>query len=103
MQLEASKLSIKNLFDDLLNKAKGFMYQITVKVLLKKYKLNGEIEFAAVYFSSLTETVINHRFKLENSFQEIYTWLMAGLMKYLARLLNQLSFNRLTFQLIDHY
>ena len=34
-QLEASKLSIKNLFGDLLNKAKGFKYQITVKVLLK--------------------------------------------------------------------
>ena len=25
--------------------------QITVKVLLKKYKLNGEIEFAPVYFN----------------------------------------------------
>ena len=34
-QLEASKASIKNLFSDLLNKAKAFKYQITVKVLLK--------------------------------------------------------------------
>ena len=45
VQLEASKLSIKNLFSDLLNETKGFKYQIIVEVLLKKYKHNGEIEF----------------------------------------------------------
>ena len=44
VQLEASKLSIKDLFNDLLNETKGFKYKITVKVLLKKYKSNGEIE-----------------------------------------------------------
>ena len=71
VQLEASKLSINNLFRDLLNETKGFKYQITVKVLLKKYKLNGEIECALVYFNSVTKTVINPRFRLENSFQEI--------------------------------
>ena len=70
-QLEASKLSIKDLLNDLLNETKGFMYQITVKVLLKKYEHNGEIEFAPVYFNSLKKTVINHRFRLENYFQEI--------------------------------
>ena len=68
VQLEASKLSIKNLFSDLLNETKGFKYQITVKVLLKKYKLNGEIEFAPVYFNSFTKAVINQRFRLENFF-----------------------------------
>ena len=71
VQLEASKSSIKDLFSDLLNETKGFKYQITVKVLLKKCKLNGEIEFAPVYFNSLTKTVINHRLRLESSFQEI--------------------------------
>ena len=50
-QLKASKSSIENLFSDLLNKTKGFKYQITLKVLLKKYKLNGEIEFGPVYFN----------------------------------------------------
>ena len=40
VQLEASKLSIKNLFSNLINEMKGFKYQITVKVLLKKYKPN---------------------------------------------------------------
>ena len=36
VQLEASKSSIKDLFNDLLNETKGFKYQITAKVLLKK-------------------------------------------------------------------
>ena len=36
VQLEASKLSIKDLFRYLLNETKGFKYQITVKVLFKK-------------------------------------------------------------------
>ena len=42
--MKASKPSIK----DLLNETKGFKYQITVKVLLKKCKLNAEIEFTPV-------------------------------------------------------
>ena len=37
-QLEASKSSIKDLFNDLLNETKGFKYQITLKVILKKLK-----------------------------------------------------------------
>ena len=71
VQLEASKSSIRDLFNDLLNETEGFKYQITMKVLLKKYKPNGEIEFAPVYFNSSTKTVINNRFKLEHAFQEI--------------------------------
>ena len=71
VQLEASKSSIKDLFSDLLKETKGCKYQITVKVLLKKYKLSGEIEFAPVYFNSVTKTVINHRFILEKYFQKI--------------------------------
>ena len=66
-QLEASKSSIKYLFSDLLNETKGFQYQITLKVMLKKYKIT-EIEFAPVYFSSITKTVINHKFSLGNAF-----------------------------------
>ena len=71
VQLEASKLSIKDLLGDLLNETRSFKYQITVKILLKKSKLNGEIEFAPVYFNSVTKTIINHRFRWGNSFQEI--------------------------------
>ena len=71
VQLEASKSSIKDLFNDLLNETKGFKYQITVKVLLKKYKPDEDIEFSPVYFNSSTKTIINNRFKLEHAFQEI--------------------------------
>ena len=71
VQLEASRSSIKDLFIDLLNKTRDFKYQITVKVLLKNCKPNGEIEFTPVYFNSSTKTVINHRYKLNKSFQEI--------------------------------
>ena len=70
-QLEASKSSIKDLFSDLLNETKGFKYQITLKVTLKKYKPNKEIEFRPVYFNWKTKTVINHKFRLGNAFQEI--------------------------------
>ena len=59
------------MFRDLLNETKGFKYQISVKVLLEKYKLNGEIEFAPVYFNSTAKAVIRYKFSLENAFQEI--------------------------------
>ena len=70
------------MFSDLLNETKGFKYQITVKVLFKKCKLNREIEFRPVYFNSKTKTIINHRFKVESSFQEmlymIDAWINEG-------------------------
>ena len=40
VQLEASKSSIKDLLNDLLNETKSFKYQITVKVLLKNTSPN---------------------------------------------------------------
>ena len=39
VQSEASILSTKNLFNNLINEMKGFKYQITVKVLLKNISL----------------------------------------------------------------
>ena len=65
------KSSIKELFSNLLNKITGFKYQITLKLMLKKQKPNGKIEFTLVYFNSTTKTVINHKFILDKSFQEI--------------------------------
>ena len=59
------------LFSDLLNARKGFKYQSTLKLLVKKYKPDGEVEFKPVHFNLKAKTLINHRFKLENSFQEI--------------------------------
>ena len=69
-QLEASKSSIKDLFCGLSNETKGFKYQTMLKVILKKYK-STEIEFAPIYFSSATKTVINHKLSFKNAFQEI--------------------------------
>ena len=76
------------MFSDLLDETKGFKYQITLKVMLKKYKPNGEIEFRPVYFNSATKTVINHKFSLENAFQYILSEQITGLMIDLAGLLN---------------
>ena len=59
------------MFSGLLNETKGFKYQITLKVALKKYEPSGEIEFRPIYFNSTTKTVINHKFSLENPFKEI--------------------------------
>ena len=70
IHIEASKSSIKDLFNDLLDDTKGFKYQKTLKVEFKKCKGTG-IEFSPVYFNSTTKTVINHKFDLDKSFQEI--------------------------------
>ena len=59
------------MFKDLLIEIKGFKYQITLAVLLSKVKNSGEVEYSPVYFNSLTKTVINNKFKLNQSFQEI--------------------------------
>ena len=51
---------------------KGFKNQITVKVLLCKYKENGYKDFAPIYFNSTTKTVINSdKYGLDRSFEEI--------------------------------
>ena len=50
------------MFSDLLN-------EITVKVLLKRYKHNGEIEFKPVYSNAVAKTVTNHIFRIEIAFQ----------------------------------
>ena len=63
-QLEAIKSSIKDLFSELLNETKGFKYQITLKIMLRKYKPNEKIEFIPVYFNSATKTAINQKFSL---------------------------------------
>ena len=60
------------MLSDLLNETKDVKYQITLKALLKQYEPGGEIEFSLVYYNSTTKTVINHKFKLGSSFQEIF-------------------------------
>ena len=101
IHIEASKSSIKDLLNDLLNDTKGFKYQTTLKVEFKKCEDTG-IKFSPVYFSSTTKTVINHNLILTNLFKKFCAELITGLMKVLVGLLNQLSLSTLMFQLIDH-
>ena len=51
---------------------KGFKYQITMHVTLKKNKLNGNTEYAGVYLNSFIKTLINDNFKdsIDKSFEE---------------------------------
>ena len=70
-QLEASKSSTDELLKGLLHEMKSVKYQTTVKVLLNKYKGNGDKEFAPVYFNSATKTVINSEYMLDKLFQQI--------------------------------
>ena len=53
-QLEASKSSIKDLLHDLSDETKGLKYQITIKILLKKYK-GIEIEWNFLQFISVQQ------------------------------------------------
>ena len=72
VQLTASKPSIEDFFDDLLNENKSFKYQTTVKVWFKKYKENGDTKFDPVYFNSTTKVVINLKYDLDKSLQKVF-------------------------------
>ena len=52
---------------------KGFKHQITLFVTLKKGKLDGTFEYAAVYLNSFVKTVINYDFddSIDKGFSEI--------------------------------
>ena len=54
-----------------MNEIKRFKYQITLSILLSKIRSDGNIEYSPVYFNSTTKTVINDKFSLDQSFQEI--------------------------------
>ena len=69
--MSVSKNSIKNLFDELLTKKRGFKYIISVKISLKKRINDNEFESKTLYFNSLIKTVINRRYHLNDSFEEI--------------------------------
>ena len=73
IQLYASKRCISELFNELLGEMKGFKYQITLFVTLKKHKLDGNVDYARVYLNSFIKTVINYDFDdgIGKSFNEI--------------------------------
>ena len=50
--------------------------------ILSKHKENRDIEFSPVYFNSTTKTVINVKYNLDKSFQEVFyridNWINEG-------------------------
>ena len=69
--LSVSENSIKNLFDELLREKKGFKYIISVKITLEKRINDNEFDPKTLHFNSLIKTVINQRYRLNDSFEEI--------------------------------
>ena len=72
-QLYSSKKRITELFGELLSEMKGFKYQIALFVTLKKSKLDGTVEYTAVYLNSFVKAVINYDFddSIDKSISEI--------------------------------
>ena len=77
--LYVSKNNIKNLFDELLREKRCFKYVLSTKIILKKRINDNEHKYSTVYFNSLVKTVINRRYHLNDSFEEILnlldTWI----------------------------
>ena len=74
--LSVNKNSIQNLFDGLF---RGFKDIISFKITLKERINDNEFDPRTLYFNSLVKTVINGRYHLNDSFEEILnlldTWL----------------------------
>ena len=55
----------------MLREKRGFKYIISVKITLKKRINDNEFEPGTLYFNSLVKTVINQKYNLNDSFEEI--------------------------------
>ena len=69
--LSVSKNSTKNLFDESLREKRSFKYILSTKVTSQKRINDNEYKPSTVYFNSLVKTIINRRFHLNDSFEEI--------------------------------
>ena len=69
--LVISKPATKDLFSNLLREKKGLKYVLSTKIILKKRINDNEHKYSTVYFNSLIKTVINRRYHLNDSFEEI--------------------------------
>ena len=77
--LVISKPATKDLFSNLLIEKKGFKYVLNTKIILKKRINDNEHTCSTVYFNSIVRPVINRRYHLNESFEEILnlldTWI----------------------------
>ena len=72
--MSVSKNSIKNLFNELLIEKRGFKYVLSTKIILKKRINNSEHTYSTVYFDSKVKIIINQRYHLNDSFEEILNY-----------------------------
>ena len=68
--LDLRRISINELFTDLLRERRGFKYFLTARVTLKKRQGNNFI-INRPYYNSKIKTVINNRYFIEDSFEEL--------------------------------
>ena len=98
IQLYSSKLCIQDLFKVSLHDMKGFKYQITLYITLKKNKLDGKSEYARGYFHSFIKIVINENFdnsvnkSLEEILYRLDNWINEG-SGWLVELINDQYLN----------
>ena len=70
--MSVSKNNIRSLFDELLREKRGFKYIVSVKITLRKRINDNEFDPKTLHFNSpLIKTVINERYRLNDSFEEI--------------------------------
>ena len=91
------------MFKHLLAEIKGFKYQITLKVLLRKHKENGEIEFAPVYFNYTTKAMMNSKYDLEKCFQKIIYRIDDWINEGSGRVIESINREYIIFLFLVHY
>ena len=101
--LSVSKNSIKILFDELLREKRGFKYIISVKITLKKRINDNEFDPKTLYFNSLVKTVINRRYHLNDSFEEILNLLDIWINDGSGWIIGKIKEYTLTYLTINHY
>ena len=69
--MSVSKNNINNLYDELLREKKGFKCIISTTITLKKRINDNGFDPKTLSFNSLIKTVINQRYHLNDSFEEI--------------------------------
>ena len=82
---------MKNLFDELLRKNRGFKYIISIEITFKKPINDNEFNLKRLYFNSLIKTVINRRYHLNDSFEEILNLLDAWISEGSGWVMNKIE------------
>ena len=98
-----SKPAIKDLFSNLSREKKGFKYVLSTKIILKKRINDNEHTYSTVYFNSIVKTVINRRYHLNESFEEILNLLDTWINESSAWTMDQIDGYTLAHLSMNHY